>query len=74
MFLLPSLYACISPNPTTVHSEKDERWLWRVPVFGDFVAHCAVPRDSKLEKGSKKGPKRVQKGSKKGPKRVQKGY
>ena len=41
---------------TTVHSEKDERWLWRAPVFGDFVVHCAVLRDSKLEKGSKKVP------------------
>ena len=40
---------------TTVYSEKDEHWLWRAPVFGDFVVHCAVPRDSKLEKGSKKG-------------------
>ena len=40
---------------TTVHSEKDERWLRRAPVFDDFVAHCAMPRDSKLEKGSKKG-------------------
>ena len=39
-----------------VHSEKDERWLWRAPVFGDFVVHCAVPRDSKLEKGSNKVP------------------
>ena len=25
-------------------------------MFGDFVVHCAVPRDSKLEKGSKKAP------------------
>ena len=40
----------------TVHSEKVERWLWRAPVFGDFVVHCAVPRDWKLEKGSKKAP------------------
>ena len=40
----------------TLHSEKVERWLWRAPVFGDIVVHCAVPRDSKLEKGSKKAP------------------
>ena len=40
---------------TTVHSEKDERWLRRAPVLADFVVHCALPRDSKLEKGSKKG-------------------
>ena len=39
----------------TVYSEKVERWLWRAPVFGDFVVHCAMPRYSKLEKGSKKG-------------------
>ena len=39
----------------TVHPEKDERWLWRATVLGDFVVHCAMPRDSKLETGSKKG-------------------
>ena len=48
-------HVCSHCRRTTVHSEKDERWLWRAPVFGDFVVHCAVPSDSKLEKGSKKG-------------------
>ena len=52
--------ACTSMNEETlkptVHSEKDEHWLWRAPVFGDFVVHGAVPLDSKLEKGSKKAP------------------
>ena len=47
------MYGAVTP---TVHSEKVERWLWRAPVFGDFVVHCAVPRGSKFEKGSKKAP------------------
>ena len=46
----------VTSTYSTVHSEKVEHWLWRAPVFGDFVVHCAVPRDSKLEKGSKKAP------------------
>ena len=30
--------------------QKDERWPWQYPVFGDFVIHVAMPRDLKLEK------------------------
>ena len=34
---------------------RDRPWLWRAPVFGDFIVHGAVPRYLELEKGSKKG-------------------
>ena len=44
----------------TVHSEKDERlrWLWRAPVFGDFVVLYTVQcrEIPNLKKGPKKAP------------------
>ena len=58
-----SAYSChgtrsTATTSTTVHSEKDERWLWRASSrvwrFCGTGTLCP-PRDSKLEKASKKG-------------------